>query len=99
MNKTQAMQELIYMVNNGQEKEFLKQVNKMNLGNKNLSAKNIIDTINDKPIFAEGTKSDNQDAAIKNLVKNEVAFIKNVLESEGAKISTESLLNKLTLED
>ena len=99
MNKTQAMQELIYMVNNGQEKEFLKQVDKMNLGNKNLSAKNIIDTINDKPIFAEGTKSDNQDSAIKNLVKNEVAFIKNVLESEGAKISTESLLNKLTLED
>lgn len=99
MNKTQAIQELIYMVNNGQEKEFLKQVDKMNLGNKNLSAKNIIDTINDKPIFAEGTKNDNQDAAIKNLVKNEVAFIKNVLESEGAKISTESLLNKLTLED
>ena len=99
MNKSQAMQELIYMVNNNQEKEFLREVSKMNLGNKNLSAQKIIDTIDDKPIYAEGTKYDNQDLAIKNLVKNEVGFIKNVLESEGAKISTESLLNKLTLED
>jgi hypothetical protein len=37
--------------------------------------------------------------AVKQLLHNEVNFIKNVLEAEGAKISTESLLNKLTLED
>jgi hypothetical protein len=38
MNRSQAMQELIYLVNNGKEKEFLNQVNKMDLGNKHLSA-------------------------------------------------------------
>lgn len=99
MDKTKAMQELIYLVNNGQEKEFLNQVNKMNLGNKNLSAQDIIESTKDNVVWGEAKQGDNQDLAVKKLLHNEVNFIKNVLEAEGAKISTESLLNKLTLED
>lgn len=99
MDRTKAMQELIYLVNNGKEKEFLNQVNKMNLGNKNLSAKDIIEYSKDNTIWGEAKQGDNQDLAVKQLLHNEVNFIKNVLEAEGAKISTESLLNKLTLED
>jgi hypothetical protein len=99
MDKSQAMQELIYLVNNGKEKEFLSQVDKMNLGNKNLSAKDIIDQGEEGFVWGEAKKGDNQDLAIKQLLRNEVNFIRNVLEAEGAKISTESLLNKLTLED
>lgn len=99
MDKTQAMQELLYLVNNGKEKEFLSVVNKMDLGNKHLSAKDIIERDGEKVIWGEAKEGDNQDLAVKQLLKNEVNFIKNVLESEGAKISTDSLLNRLTLED
>ena len=99
MDKTQAMQELLYLVNNGKEKEFLNVVNKMDLGNKHLSAKEIIGREGENVIWGEAKEGDNQDLAVKQLLKNEVNFIKNVLEAEGARISTESLLNKLTLED
>lgn len=99
MNKSQAMQELIYLVNNGKEGEFLAQLDKMTLGNKNLSAVDMISTGENGIIWAEAKKDDNQDLLIKKLLRNQVNYIKNVLEAEGAKISTESLLNKLTLED
>jgi outer membrane PBP1 activator LpoA protein len=42
MNRTQALQELIYMVNNGEEADFLKGVVKMKVGDKNLSANSCI---------------------------------------------------------
>jgi hypothetical protein len=42
MNRTQALQELIYMVNNGEEADFLKGVDKMKVGDKNLSANSYI---------------------------------------------------------
>lgn len=99
MNRSQAMQELIYLVNNGKEKEFLNQVNKMDLGNKHLSAQDIIQQGSEGIVWGEAKQGDNQDLAVKQLLHNEVNFIKNVLEAEGAKISTESLLNRLTLED
>lgn len=99
MNKTQAIQELIYLVNNGQEKEFLNTVDKMTLGNKNLSAKDIIDASEENVVWGEAKQGDNQDLTAKQIIRNEVKFIKNILESEGAKISTESLLNKLTESD
>ena len=99
MDRTKAMQELIYLVNNGKEKEFLNQVNKMDLGNKHLSAQDIIQQGSEGIVWGEAKQGDNQDLAVKQLLHSEVNFIKNVLEAEGAKISTESLLNKLTLED
>ena len=44
MTRTQALQELIYMVNNGEDQDFLKNVDKMTLGDKNLSANKVIET-------------------------------------------------------
>lgn len=99
MSKTQAMQELLYYVNNNQDQDFLKQAYKIRLGNKNLSSTKTIKNDEDGVIWAEGDENDNQDYAIKKALTNQVKFIRNVLEAEGAKISTESLLNKLTLED
>jgi hypothetical protein len=56
MDKTTAMNEILYMVNNGKEGEFLKSLNQMNLGNKNLSASKIIKQSEDgNVIYAEGT--------------------------------------------
>lgn len=95
MDKSQALQELIYMVSNGKDGEFLKSLNNTVLGNKNLSS--IID--GETGNYKEGTKDDNQDKEIKTLLTNQVKYIKDILTSENALVSKESLLNNLTMSD
>lgn len=99
MNNSAAMQQLLYMANNNQLGDFLKQVDKMTLGDKNKSATKTIYDSEQGVIFAEGTKDDNQDLAAKQAIRNQVKFIDNILTTNGAKISTDSLLSKLAMED
>ncbi len=99
MDNSAAMQQLLYMANNNQLGDFLKQVDKMTLGDKNKSATKTIYDSEQGVIFAEGTKDDNQDLAAKQAIRNQVKFIDNVLTTNGAKISTDSLLSKLAMED
>lgn len=97
MDRATALHELIYLVNTGQDKKFLKELDRMTLGDKNLSATKIVgyDTDNN-PIYDEGTNDDNQDLALKNLVKQDIEMIRSILKSEGALISPESMLSRLT---
>lgn len=99
MDNSAAMQQLLYMANNNQLGDFLKQVDKMTLGDKNKSATKTIYDSEQGVIFAEGTKDDNQDLAAKQAIRNQVKFINNILTTNGAKISTDSLLSKLAMED
>ena len=99
MDNSAAMQQLLYMANNNQLGNFLKQVDKMTLGDKNKSATKTIYDSEQGVIFAEGTKDDNQDLAAKQAIRNQVKFIDNILTTNGAKISTDSLLSKLAMED
>ena len=99
MDNSAAMQQLLYMANNNQLGDFLKQVDKMTLGDKNKSATKTIYDSEQGAIFAEGTKDDNQDLAAKQAIRNQVKFIDNILTTNGAKISTDSLLSKLAMED
>lgn len=99
MDNSAAMQQLLYMANNNQLGDFLKQVDKMTLGDKNKSATKTIYDSEQGVIFAEGTKDDNQDLAAKQAIHNQVKFINNILTTNGAKISTDSLLSKLAMED
>lgn len=100
MDGTQAMHELIYMVNNDQDEELIKSLDKMEIGNKHLSATKIIDyDAEGNAVYGEGTDKDNQDLFIKDFIKGQVKLVRDILTSEGAKISTTSLLNRLTLED
>lgn len=99
MDNSAAMQQLLYMANNNQLGDFLKQVDKMTLGDKNKSATKTIYDSDQGVIFAEGTKDDNQDLAAKQAIHNQVKFIDNILTTNGAKISTDSLLSKLSMED
>lgn len=99
MKNSAAMQQLLYMANNNQLGDFLKQVDKMTLGDKNKSATKTIYDSEQGVIFAEGTKDDNQDLAAKQAIRNQVKFIDNILTTNGAKISTDSLLSKLAMED
>lgn len=99
IDNSAAMQQLLYMANNNQLGDFLKQVDKMTLGDKNKSATKTIYDSEQGVIFAEGTKDDNQDLAAKQAIHNQVKFIDNILTTNGAKISTDSLLSKLAMED
>lgn len=98
MNKSTAMQQLLYIVNNNQDGEFLREINKMNLGNKNLSTEFVSDK--SKGLYKPADKYENsQDYAIKQIIKGEVTTIRDILTKEGAKLSTESLLRRLSAED
>ena len=99
MTRDTAMQQLLYMANNGQLGDFVKSVDKMTIADKNKSATKIIQADENGVVYAEGTKDDNQDLAAKQEIKNICKFIDDVLTTKGAKISTDSLINKLTYED
>lgn len=99
MNNSQALQQLIYMANNNQLGDFLHAVDKMTLGDKNKSATKIIKSDENGYVFAEGTEEDNQDLMAKQSIRNVVNFIQNTLSASGAKLSTDSLIGKLTLEN
>ncbi len=99
MSRDTAIQQLLYMSNNGQLGDFIKDVDKMTIADKNKSATKIIQADENGVIYAEGTKDDNQDLAAKQEIKNICKFIDDVLTTKGAKISTDSLISKLTYED
>lgn len=88
-----AYKQLVHIVQNGQAQEFIDTVNKMTLGNTALSTievKNSDGTTSYKP--AEKYE-DSQDYIIKQKLIEQVNMIDNILQSEGAKISDDSLLN------
>ena len=99
MTRDTAMQQLLYMANNGQLGDFVKSVDKMTIADKNKSATKIIQADENGIVYAEGTKDDNQDLAAKQEIKNICKFIDDVLTAKGAKISTDSLISKLTYRD
>ena len=99
MSRDTAIQQLLYMSNNGQLGDFIKYVDKMTIADKNKSATKIIQADENGVVYAEGTKDDNQDLAAKQEIKNICKFIDDVLTTKGAKISTDSLISKLTYED
>ena len=95
MNQTEAMQELLYIVNNGKEEEFLKDVDKMKISDKNLSAYDPIEVNGETVAWAEAKEGEDQDTVAKKLIRKQVNTLKDILNSEKARISTDSLLNKL----
>lgn len=94
LNSEQAVQQLVYMARNGKIEEFLREVDKMPLGDKNLSATKTIDGINGK-VWAQGTSTDNQDLAAKSQLRNVAKFIQNTLKAHGASVSDDALLSNI----
>lgn len=95
MNQTEAMQELLYIVNNGKEEEFLKSVEKMHVDDKNLSAYEPIKIDGETVAWAEAKEGEDRDTVAKQLVRKQINTIKDILTTERARISTDSLLNRL----
>lgn len=99
MDNKAAIQQLVLLARNGKMQDFLKEVNKMELGNKYLSATKTTTGIDGRTIWAQGTDKDNQDLAAKSEVRRIAKFITDTLSAHGATISDDSLLDIQTLND
>lgn len=96
-----AAQKLVYMMRNPEQlNDFYKVLDKTDIGNKYLSATKTIQDENGNIIgYEQGTKDDNQDKAVKDLVRQNINLIKNTLEADGGNISDKSLFDANTLKD
>lgn len=99
IDNRQAIQQLVYMARNDKMNDFLKLVNKMELGNKYLSATKLVDGVDGKKVWAQGTDSDNQDLAAKSEVRRIAKFITDTLAAQGATISDDAFFDTQTLND
>ena len=98
MSHQDAIQQLVYMSRNGQSDKFLRDVDRMQLRDKNLSATEVRE-VDGVLLPAPGTKENNQDAYIKKAIRNQVRMIDNILQANGAAISDDSFLDIQTLRD
>ena len=89
MTSQQAMQELIYMVRNGEMDNFWKDINKIQLASTELGTQRNESGIGFKP----GTKDDNQDLEAKRALKKQVSIIESILNAEGGKLDDSGLLS------
>ena len=97
MTSEKAIQEVVYMARNGGLQDFLRQVDKMQLGDPNLSATQY-EVDGDNLIFSPGTKDNNQDLYIKQALRNQVKMIEGILQANGA-VSDSRFLDAQTLGD
>ena len=89
MTSQQAMQELIYMVRNGEMDNFWKDINKTQLASTELGTQ-----LNESGTgFKPGTKDDNQDLEAKKFLKKQVSLIESILNAEGGKLDDSGLLS------
>lgn len=94
MTKETAMQEIVYMINNDKIGDFKKFYRKADIGNKHLS----FDT-DENGNFKPGTKENNQDKEIKDILDLQLKVVEDTINAEGAKFSENSLFDALTLKD
>lgn len=98
MDKDQAFQQLVHIVNENEDEKFMKVIRKMDWAPKNLSSKNISENP-DSPVYLAGNSTDNQNQAVIDAMQNEINMIRDVLNTNGGTISEKSLLKTLTNAD
>ena len=98
MTSQQAIQEMVYMARNGGLQDFIKQVDKTQVANPNISATDF-EVKDGQVLFAPGTETNNQDLYAKQAIKQQAQIIQNILEANGAALSDKSFLDKQTLGD
>ena len=99
MDYNKAVQEVIWKARNNDLDGVFKILDKEEIGNKNLSATKFIEDENGQKIWRPGTEKDNQDIAIKNLVKRQIKMLQDTLEAHGGNMSDEHLIDQQTLKD
>ena len=98
MTNESAFHTIIYMINEDKIDTLFKAIDNLELGNKYLSGTkqySITENGEEKLYWDMGTKEDNQDVLNKQILKETILKIRDILQSQGAKISRDSLLGKL----
>ena len=98
MDYNTAIQKLVYMGRNGMLDKFLREANKMTLGDKNLSSTPIFMADGTK-VYSHGTDTDNQNLANHQALRRQVEIIQNVLDANGASVTDQRLMDIQTLKD
>lgn len=82
-----AIQQLVWKLKNGEIENFYKTLDRVQIGNPYLSTEFDQST----GFFKPGTKNNNQDIAAKKAIRQQVEYLKGILEAEGAKSDNEYL--------
>ena len=99
MDYNKAVQEIIWKARNNDLDGIYKILNNEEIGNKNLSATKFVEDENGQKIWKQGTEKDNQDIAIKNIVKRQIKLLQDTLEAHGGNMSDERLIDQNVLKD
>lgn len=99
MDYNQAVQQLIWKARNNDLDGLFKILDKEQIGNKTLSATQFEEDENGTKIWKQGDENDNQDLAIKNLIRRQINLLQNTLEAHGGTLSDETLIDAQTLKD
>lgn len=94
MTSEKALQELIWIGRNEGFTQFRKELDKDTVGDVHKSTQTV--EYNGVVAFAPGTKTDNQDIAIKTAFNRQLDFIEQFLNAEGVNISDDQFLNNQT---
>lgn len=92
LSMDQAFAQLVDIVKEGQEEEFLRTADKMTLGDKTHSFM----TDNDGNYQQADANNPSQDQQIKKLLREQVKLVKDILEVNGADLSQDGLIANLT---
>ena len=94
MTTEEATQKLVAISRDPEQRsKFIENLEKMDLGVSHLSAKEYETDENGKFIgWKPGTANDNQDKFAKDIIKQQLNFIDNILEANGGKLKDESVL-------
>ena len=99
INSKQAVQEIIYMIRNGNIDDFLKTVKKSNIASKNLSTRFTTDEKGNQIFDTAKNYEDSQDYEAKQIIYNTIDNIKKIINAEGGEITDSQFLDKQTLGD
>ena len=94
MTPEKALQELIWIGRNEGFSQFRQELNKATVGDVHKSTQTVEN--NGVVAFAPGTKTDNQDLALKKAFNKQLDFIEQFLNAEGANISDNQFLSNQT---
>lgn len=98
LSANDALKELIYKINNGEINDIRKAIETTKWASTDLSAEKVItDEATGRTLWAQGTKEDNQNEFIKNMLRNQIDSVYNVLEANGAKITNDEFFDYNTL--
>lgn len=98
MDSKSAQEHLVYLLKEGRRGEIENVLEKMTLGNKNLSSIKTMGAGKEYG-FAPGTKEDNQDLEIKNRFKDVLDFYDTVIHSNGLAVPENKIFDINTLND